>query len=72
MVAESMDLDQLQSAIAALTAATPATAALITVLSTLAGTPSYANDAAAQAGGVTIGGPTGIYRNGNIVQVRVS
>lgn len=35
----------------------------------LAQAPSYANDAAAQAGGVPIGG---IYRNGSVVQVRVT
>jgi hypothetical protein len=34
----------------------------------LAASPSYANDAAAAAGGVAIGG---FYRNGSVVQVRV-
>jgi len=34
----------------------------------LAASPSYANDAAAAAGGVQIGG---FYRNGSVVQVRV-
>ncbi len=35
----------------------------------LAGSPSYANDAAAAAGGVPVGG---FYRNGSVVQVRVT
>lgn len=35
----------------------------------LAASPSYANDAAAAAGGVSIGG---YYRNGSVVQVRVT
>jgi hypothetical protein len=34
----------------------------------LASSPSYANDAAAAAGGVKVGG---YYRNGSVVQVRV-
>jgi hypothetical protein len=34
----------------------------------LAASPSYANDAAAAAGGVKVGG---YYRNGSVVQVRV-
>lgn len=35
----------------------------------LAASPGFANDAAAHAGGVPIGG---FYRNGNLVQVRVT
>lgn len=39
------------------------------VLATLASGPSYANDAAAAAGGVPIGG---VYRNGNFVMIRLT
>lgn len=39
------------------------------VLGIVASLPSYANDAAAQAGGVPVGG---LYRNASAVQIRVS
>jgi hypothetical protein len=37
-------------------------------LERLAGTTSYANDAAAAAGGVKVGA---IYRNGSVIQIRI-
>jgi len=41
----------------------------LAVLDQLAASTTYANDAAAAAGGVALGG---LYRNGSIVQVRVA
>ena len=40
-----------------------------TVFASLVGTPSYSTDAAAAAGGVAIGAA---YRNGSIIQVRMT
>ncbi len=45
------------------------TATLLQFFQQLAASPSYADDAAAAAGGVAVGSP---YRNGSIVQVRVT
>lgn len=48
----------------------PASGAVLTnTISGLAATTSYANDAAAAAGGVPV---DGLYRNGSVVQVRVT
>jgi uncharacterized Fe-S cluster-containing radical SAM superfamily enzyme len=62
----SQDLDQMQREITALMAATSTTVAN---LNTIATTASYANDTAAAVGGVAVGQ---IYRNGNILQVRIT
>lgn len=43
-------------------------AAPLITLQTLAGSTSYANDAAAAAGGVKV---NGLYRNGSVIQIRV-
>jgi uncharacterized Fe-S cluster-containing radical SAM superfamily enzyme len=61
----SQDLDQLQREVIALLAAT---STAVANLNTIATTASYANDAAAAVGGVAVGQ---IYRNGNILQVRI-
>ena len=47
----------------------PSTVGCTVTLSALPGSPSYANDAVAAAGGVAVGQ---LYRNGSVVQVRVT
>jgi hypothetical protein len=46
-----------------------AVSARLAELNGLAGSPSYASDAAAAAGGVRV---NGLYRNGSVLQVRVT
>ena len=44
-------------------------AQFVNIFSFLLSTPSYANDAAAAAGGVLVGQ---LYRNGSVVQIRIT
>jgi hypothetical protein len=67
-MAVSKDLDQLQREIDAAAAVNAAAAPLVATFSTLVASTTYANDAAAAAGGVPVGQ---VYRNGNIVQMRI-
>lgn len=52
-----------------ITALLAATSSAVANLNTIATAPSYANDAAAAAGGVPVGG---IYRNVNFLMVRIT